>query len=784
MSRVDSNTNNQDAIRRATTNKVSRRKAVGVRMEPFMATKRKAVAVRMEPSKAPGTNINVDSGSGDDQNNIMVGNPYENIGKNNDQGNANAQGQGIVEGEMDMDSQITNPTQKAPINVNTGSGDDTVIINGPVNGPVNVDSGSGDDSVVIGPGPAPEPVPLPATPEEPIAANENGRIWGDPHFEGGDGGKFDVQGEAGKNYNLLSDTGLEFNGRFDGWSDGATVVGETGLTVKSEDGAGSSVVGFQADGTATLDGEKMEPGKLYSLADGGTAKLEGNILTTITAEGYTVKQTSNGSGDRAFINVDVNTGANGVGNGQNPGGLLGHTFDADDAARNGTGSQGEGAIDGNVQDYEVGSLIGDTSVAGQDEQQSQVPGGPIDVGPGGGVQDGQQPQVPDGPINVDSGSGDDVVVIGPGQPNEGPGSEPTPEQAPVAANEEGRIEGDPHFYGADGGAYDIQGEPGKIYNLLDDTGLELRGRFDSWGGNGATVVGETGLTVGEGMNSDNINFRKDGTAQINGQLMEEGQEYELADGGTAKLENGELTVITAEGYTIKQTTHTGDQGNYINMSVSSGENGVDGGQMPGGLLGQTFDADNEARNGKTGSGAQGEGAITGDVNDYERPALDPVNDTRGAEETATDDIDTAELMQKLEDLINMFMDNQSSTSNQSPPMETYTNAGSGDDEVEILTGGNHIVDLGSGDDQAFVDFEDGKSGNSAVITGGSGEDTVTLAGSQEDYTVSYERGYDVYTDQDGNSVRVGDDVEKVLFEEEPVMQPAVADEPGDTVTLQ
>ena len=31
-----------------------------------------------------------------------------------------------------------------------------------------------------------------------VAANETGRVWGDPHFEGGDGGKYDVMGKNRK----------------------------------------------------------------------------------------------------------------------------------------------------------------------------------------------------------------------------------------------------------------------------------------------------------------------------------------------------------------------------------------------------------------------------------------------------------------------------------------------------------------------------------------------------------------------------------------------------------
>lgn len=586
--------------------------------------------------------------------------------------------------------------------IHGGSGDDRIYVNGTPD-----DSGDGTGN------------------GEPVAANEHGRIWNDPHCRGGDGGRFDVQGEAGKTYNLFSDTGVQMNARFDEYNGDGTCVGETGLTVTGDDGE-TSEIGFSKDGTATYNGEAMEQGKQYTLADGGTAVLDGKKLTVTTAEGYTIEQQAKSWGDE-FINVDFYTGANGVDNGQMPGGLIGHTFDADNNARNGKtghGAQGEGAIDGVIEDYETDGLF---SEADETVTQDAV------IINGGSGDDRIVVNGPvDGPIVVNGGSGDDVIIIG---------TEPDLETSPVAANETGTIKGDPHFTGGDGGKYDIQGEAGKIYDVLSDSGLDMRAQFDAWGNNGATVVGETGLTVGDNVwNSDNINFRKDGTARINGQLMEEGRTYDLADGGTAILENGALAVTTAEGYTIKQTAEGSGDKAYINIEVTTGEDGVDNGQMPGGLLGQSFDADNVARN---GSGSQGEGAIEGDVSDYEKSALDPINDNRG---------------HYIPDV------EYDPVSSEEDKMETHTFAGSGDDTVNIFAAGNHTVELGSGDDQVYVDFEDGDTGNSATIHGGSGDDTVTLAGSESDYTVSHKDGYAIYTDKDGNAIRIAEDVEQIRFE--------------------
>jgi hypothetical protein len=591
-------------------------------------------------------------------------------------------------------------------------------------GDININTGSGDDTVIIGPqGPYPgDPGPIGPYAGDPVAANETGTITGDPHFKGGDGGRYDVQGEAGKTYDLLSDSGLEFRGRFDSWgSGGATAVGQTGLSISGGLFGATSQVGFSKDGSATIDGRQMEQGQTYQLADGGTAVLNGKTLTVKTAEGYSIEQSAYGS----FINAKVTTGDQGVGHGKMPGGLLGQTFDADKVARNGAtgaGAQGEGAIEGKVQDYEKSQLFGDASH-------------PWPEMPGSG-----------GKININTGSGDDVVIIGANGPVPGPVDPPGPNPGePVAANEHGRIWGDPHFVGGDGGHYDVQGEAGKTYNLLSDSGLQLNGKFDGWS-NGVTVVGETGLTVaGDDGSTSQIGFSKDGKATLNGEEMVNGRQYQLADGGTAVLNGKNLVVTTAEGYTIQQTASGSGDKAYINIDVSTGDKGVGNGQLPGGLLGQTFDADNVARNGKTGAGAQGEGAIDGNVADYEVGGL--FNKTSGGGRDIH--IKTGSGDDRIE--VNGNKE------------KVDIKAGSGDDEVILRGSGNrNRVDGGSGDDHINVEYNG--SGNSSRIKGGSGYDVVTLKGSRADYTVSTDRqGNKIYTDKQGNTTVVGRDVEKVEF---------------------
>lgn len=309
-------------------------------------------------------------------------------------------------------------------------------------------------------------------------------------------------------------------------------------------------------------------------------------------------------------------------------------------------------------------------------------------------------------------------------------AEPQWDENPLCAGEEARVWGDPHFIGADGGKFDIMGEPGKTYNLLSDDGLQFNARFDSWG-NGATAVGETGMTLtGEDGSQSKISFDKDGKAVLDGEEMEVGKEYELADGGTAILdEDGKLTVTTGEGYQIEQTAQNG----YVNTKVTAGEHGVDNGRMPSGMLGQTFDEDDLVRH---ATDKQGTGAIEGSYEDYE---MDFIFDSAELNGGAGDDrIRTDGISQYKVDI----------------------DGGSGDDSIEIPNDGMDnvmTVEGGSGDDAVYVGNEG--SGNEVTIDGGSGEDTVYFAG--EPTFKGMDGDYRVFEDENGNITRVHKDIENI-----------------------
>lgn len=178
---------------------------------------------------------------------------------------------------------------------------------------------------------------------------------------------------------------------------------------------------------------------------------------------------------------------------------------------------------------------------------------------------------------------------------------PKPTPKPIAG--EARIWGDPHFVGADGGKYDIQGRPGGMYNLLSDKGFQMNGRFDAWGKKGATVVGEVGIVAG----GNRIAVEKDGDVKINGRNLRDGQCVTLCD-GTKVTKMGKTVKIESAEWDVKIKSVDSRNGNYLNIDVST-DNAIADGVKPHGLLGQTFDGDGKARNGDKGSGAQGGGAI-------------------------------------------------------------------------------------------------------------------------------------------------------------------------------
>lgn len=201
---------------------------------------------------------------------------------------------------------------------------------------------------------------------------------------------------------------------------------------------------------------------------------------------------------------------------------------------------------------------------------------------------------------------------------------PPPVTTPIAANEEATVTGDPHVREADGGHFDFQGVAGRTYNLINDTGFIFNAKFQPYAGSGATTMGEIGGIISGpwGTSRIQVNAHSQTPVMVDGAPVNPNESVRLADGGSLSVSKDGRTIhfTTREGYQNTITLQGKGDGAYLDYAVKSGTQGVGfDGKMPGGLVGHTFDGDGKARNGRTGAGAQGEGAIDGTYTDYEVP---------------------------------------------------------------------------------------------------------------------------------------------------------------------
>ena len=192
---------------------------------------------------------------------------------------------------------------------------------------------------------------------------------------------------------------------------------------------------------------------------------------------------------------------------------------------------------------------------------------------------------------------------------------------PIAANETAEAWGDPHMEGADGDKFDVMGVPGGIYNLFTDSEVMLNGKFEAIGNNGATVIGETGLTLGSGNQKSyiTVSTRPKGQVTLNGVVLAPGSEQTLPDGSTIKVsKDGKTVTIHTPEYTLTQKIVKEGSDGELRVTIKSGAQGVNAdGIMPSGLLGETFDADKIA---KTSTDKNGAGALNHPLNYYEVPS--------------------------------------------------------------------------------------------------------------------------------------------------------------------
>jgi hypothetical protein len=207
------------------------------------------------------------------------------------------------------------------------------------------------------PEPAPTPAPTPSYTPPTYNGGGNGNYWGDPHLVGFDGEKYDVMGQPGKTYNMLSDEGVQYNTTFAKWgSQGATVISKAGIQV------GDQKIYFDRSGDApTINGQAMIEGDDVALPDGGSASWDGTKLTVKTQE-YTIdleaKDLGNPKGAYLESHVSINDGGP-FSDFVAPHGLLGQTADGVAGQKDtghDQGDQGGTVIDGTVADYEEADL--------------------------------------------------------------------------------------------------------------------------------------------------------------------------------------------------------------------------------------------------------------------------------------------------------------------------------------------------------------------------------------------------------------------------------------------
>ncbi|MGE0201355.1 MAG: hypothetical protein AB7P76_10350 [Candidatus Melainabacteria bacterium] len=163
---------------------------------------------------------------------------------------------------------------------------------------------------------------------------------------------------------------------------------------------------------------------------------------------------------------------------------------------------------------------------------------------------------------------------------EPPCEEPPPPPPAYNGGKKAHCEGDPHFMGFDGEKFDVQGEAGKVYNILSDKGLQYNGRFESWSGTDANIIEEAGLRVGDQTVTYNA---KTGAATLNGESIAEGFTNDWIQFGDGRLK------VTSPEYIVELQRM---ENTYLNSDVHlNTDNPLADGVNPHGIMGQTADGD-------------------------------------------------------------------------------------------------------------------------------------------------------------------------------------------------
>jgi hypothetical protein len=241
--------------------------------------------------------------------------------------------------------------------INNGNGFSNISFDGTNNGGINIgiinnwNQPSGNSAADKQP-----PTPV-------YNGGKQAKFWGDPHLEGFDGEKYDVQGANNKFYDMLSDQNVQYNTKFESWgSGGATVVTQAGIQVGND-----KVYYDRTMASPTVNGIAMQipSGQnqvTAALDNGGSAIWNGTLLTVNTGE-YSIgleKKKNEANGDYLDSTIKINEGGP-YKDLVAPQGLLGQTADNVPGQKNtgvDQGKQGGTVITGTVADYEVNGIWG------------------------------------------------------------------------------------------------------------------------------------------------------------------------------------------------------------------------------------------------------------------------------------------------------------------------------------------------------------------------------------------------------------------------------------------
>ncbi|MEM0951517.1 MAG: hypothetical protein AAGI66_05160 [Cyanobacteria bacterium P01_H01_bin.74] len=208
------------------------------------------------------------------------------------------------------------------------------------------------------------------THQDPVAADEQARIWGDPHVVGADGGKYDFQ-ETGT-YSILKDADIEVNTEMTSIGTNkkgkaVTVNTKAGITVENNgitvNADGETVVqNFTTNQSQTLANDDS-----LDLGNGNSISKTDKIVTIDSSE-YTVQVASEevrSQNNKNRLDVDIWSKEAGVlADGVAPTGILGETFDADSKKQKKT------QLD--PADYKVDALINQPDTSSDDDVTVQA----------------------------------------------------------------------------------------------------------------------------------------------------------------------------------------------------------------------------------------------------------------------------------------------------------------------------------------------------------------------------------------------------------------------------